>query len=165
MKGYLVLENGEIFEGERIGIEKDVISEVVFNTAMTGYIETITDPSYAGQGIVFTYPLIGNYGIITSDIESEKIWAKAVFIHEEAELASNFRTELDFDKYLEMNNIPGLKDINTRKLTKLLRNYGTMRGMLTSDISNVSMYIIIILIKVVNKIHINISLFFLYFLI
>ena len=90
-KGYLVLENGEIFEGERIGAVKDTICEVVFNTSMTGYLEIFTDPSYAGQGVTLTYPLIGNYGIITSDAESAKIWIKALFIHELTEVASNFR--------------------------------------------------------------------------
>lgn len=138
MKGYLVLENEEIFEGERIGAEIDSVSEIVFNTSMTGYLEILTDPSYAGQGIVFTYPLIGNYGIITNDVESRAIWAKALFIHEEAELSSNFRREKDLNEYLIENNIPGLKNINTRKLTKILRNHGTMRGKLTSDISDMN---------------------------
>ena len=135
-KGYLVLENGEIFEGERIGAVKDTICEVVFNTSMTGYLEIFTDPSYAGQGVTLTYPLIGNYGIITSDVESRKIWIKALFIHELAEVASNFRTETDLDSYLKENDIPGLKDINTRKLTKMLRDNGTMRGKLVSDITD-----------------------------
>ena len=136
MKGYLVLENGQIFDGERIGADKDVACEVVFNTGMAGYIETFTDPSYAGQGIVMTYPLIGNYGIIKSDIESKKIWAKAVFIHELAEYESNFRTEGTLESFLIENKIPGLKNINTRKLTKILRDNGTMRGYVTSDISD-----------------------------
>ena len=136
MKGYLVLENGQIFEGERIGATKDTACEVVFNTGMAGYIETFTDPSYAGQGIVMTYPLIGNYGIIKEDIESSKIWAKAIFIHELAEYESNFRTEGSLESYLIENNIPGLKNINTRKLTKILRDSGTMRGYITSDITD-----------------------------
>lgn len=136
MKGYLVLENGQIFEGDRIGANIDTACEVVFNTGMAGYIETFTDPSYAGQGIVMTYPLIGNYGIITNDIESSKIWAKAVFVHELAEYESNFRTEGTLESFLNKNNIPGLKNVNTRKLTKILRDSGTMRGYLTSEISN-----------------------------
>lgn len=137
MKGYLVLENGQIFAGERIGSTKDIACEVVFNTGMAGYIETFTDPSYAGQGIVMTYPLIGNYGIIKNDIESGRIWAKAVFIHELAEYESNFRTEGTLESFLKENDIPGLKNVNTRKLTKILRDSGTMRGYLTSDISNI----------------------------
>lgn len=135
-KGYLVLENGEIFEGERIGSNKDAVCEVVFNTSMTGYLEIFTDPSYAGQGVTLTYPLIGNYGIITNDVESRKMWIKAVFIHELAELESNFRAEMNLNDYLKNNDIPGLKNVNTRKLTKLLRDHGTMRGKLVSDISN-----------------------------
>ncbi len=136
MKGYLVLENGEIFEGERIGYNKDTCLEVVFNTSMAGYLKVFTDPSYASQGVVMTYPLIGNYGVITEDKESKKIWISAIFIHELAETASNFRKEKDLEEYLIENEVPGLKNVNTRKLTKILRNNGTMRGKITSDISN-----------------------------
>lgn len=137
MVGYLVLENGEIFEGERIGdITVDTACEVVFNTGMAGYLETFTDPSYAGQGIVMTYPLIGNYGVIPEDLESEKIWAKAVFIHELAEFESNFRKKDGLNKFLRDYKIPGLTNINTRKLTKLLRESGTMKGYVTSSIDN-----------------------------
>ena len=89
MKSYLVLENGEIFDGERIGYNADVIFEVVFNTSMTGYLEIFTDPSYSGQGVVMTYPLIGNYGLTLEDKESAKPWVKAVFVHELAEVESN----------------------------------------------------------------------------
>ncbi len=136
MKGYLVLENGEIFEGERIGYEKDTCLEVVFNTSMAGYLKVFTDPSYTSQGVVMTYPLIGNYGVIPEDMESKKVWVSAVFIHELAETASNFRKEKDLEEYLIENEVPGLKGINTRKLTKILRNNGTMRGKITSDITN-----------------------------
>ncbi len=136
MIGYLVLENGQIFEGERIGYNKDVICEIVFNTSMTGYLEIFTDPSYAGQGIVMTYPLIGNYGLTLEDQESKKPWVEAVFVHELAEVESNFRSKLHVDKFLKYNKVPGLQGINTRKLTKVLRENGTMKGMLTNDISN-----------------------------
>lgn len=137
MIGYLVLENGEIFEGERIGdVTVDAACEVVFNTGMAGYLETFTDPSYAGQGIVMTYPLIGNYGVIPEDFESEKIWAKAVFIHELAEFESNFRKKDGLNKFLRDYKIPGLSNINTRKLTRLLRESGTMKGYVTSSIDN-----------------------------
>ncbi len=136
MVGYLVLENGEVFEGERIGYSMDTACEVVFNTGMAGYIETFTDPSYAGQGIVMTYPLIGNYGIIPEDTESDRVWAKAIFIHELAEFESNFRTKYNLDKFLRDYKIPGLSNINTRKLTKMLRDAGTMKGYITSNISN-----------------------------
>ena len=136
MKGYLVLENGEIFEGERIGASKDDVLEVVFNTSMAGYLKVFTDPSYTSQGVVMTYPLIGNYGVIPDDMESKKVWVSAVFVHELAELSSNFRKEKELEDYLKENDVPGLKGINTRKLTKILRNSGTMRGKITSDITN-----------------------------
>lgn len=136
MKGYLVLENGQIFEGERFGSYQDTACEVVFNTGMVGYVETFTDPSYAGQGIVMTYPLIGNYGVCLEDCESKKIWTKAIFVHDIGEYESNFRSQENVDKFLKDNNVPGLKGVNTRKLTKLLRDSGTMKGYLTSSIGN-----------------------------
>ena len=136
-KGYLVLENGEIFEGERIGKkDKDTCLEVVFNTSMAGYLKLFTDPSYASQGVVMTYPLIGNYGVIPEDTESKKVWVSAIFVHELAEVSSNFRREKELNDYLIENGVPGLKGVNTRKLTKMLRNTGTMRGKVTSDITD-----------------------------
>ena len=137
MKSYLVLENGMIFDGERIGHNENTICEVVFNTSMTGYLEIFTDPSYCGQGVVMTYPLIGNYGMTLEDKESSKPWIKAVFVHELADMESNFRSKLLIDQFLKYNKIPGLQGINTRKLTKVLRDNGTMRGMITDDISNI----------------------------
>ena len=137
MKGYLVLENGEIFEGERFGSNIDATCEIVFNTGMAGYIETFTDPSYYGQGIVMTYPLIGNYGVIDEDEESFRVWAKAVIIHELANVESNFRSTMDLDSFLKNSKTPGLKGVNTRKLTRLLRSNGTMKGKIVSDISNI----------------------------
>ena len=137
MKSYLVLENGMIFDGERIGHNENTICEVVFNTSMTGYLEIFTDPSYCGQGVVMTYPLIGNYGMTLEDKESSKPWIKAVFVHELADMESNFRSKLLVDQFLKYNKIPGLQGINTRKLTKVLRDNGTMRGMITDDISNI----------------------------
>lgn len=137
MVGYLVLENGEIFEGERIGLTTvDTACEVVFNTSMVGYLETLTDPAYCGQGIVMTYPLIGNYGVMLEDLESEKVWVKAVFIHELAEFESNFRKKDNLNKFLRDYKVPGLTNINTRKLTRMLREEGTMRGYVTSSIDN-----------------------------
>lgn len=137
MKGYLVLENGSVYEGERIGANKDTISEIVFNTSMTGYLEIFTDPSYAGQGVVMTYPLIGNYGLTKEDAESKKPWVEAVFVHEIAEMESNFRSKMHILDFLKEYDVAGLQGINTRKLTKELRNVGTMKGKLTSDISNI----------------------------
>lgn len=137
MKGYLVLENGSVYEGERIGANKDVICEVVFNTSMTGYLEIFTDPSYAFQGVCMTYPLIGNYGLTKEDAESKRPWVEAIFVHEIAEMESNFRSKMHILDFLKEYDIPGLEGINTRKLTKELRNIGTMKGKLTSDISNI----------------------------
>lgn len=137
MKGYLVLEDGSIFEGDKIGYDKEAICEVVFNTSMTGYLEIFTDPSYAGQGVVMTYPLIGNYGLTREDQESKKPWVEAVFVHEIAEMESNFRSKMHILEFLKEYKIPGLQGINTRKLTKILRQKGTMKGKVTSDISNI----------------------------
>jgi len=137
MKGYLVLENGSVYSGERIGANKDTICEVVFNTSMTGYLEIFTDPSYASQGVVMTYPLIGNYGLTKEDAESKKPWVEAVFVHEIAEMESNFRSKMHILKFLEEYEIPGLQGVNTRKLTRELRQNGTMKAKLTNDISNI----------------------------
>ena len=137
MKGYLVLENGSVFSGEKIGYDKEAICEIVFNTSMTGYLEIFTDPSYAGQGVVMTYPLIGNYGLTKEDAESKRPWVEAVIVHEIAEIESNFRSKMHILKFLEENEIPGLQGVNTRSLTKMLRQAGTMKGKITNDITNI----------------------------
>ena len=134
MKGYLVLENGEVFEGEQIGYSKETYLEVVFSNNMAGYIEVLTNPANAGLGIVMTYPLIGNYGVMPEDFESDKVWAKAIFIHNLARFDSNFRSKYTLDKMLRDNKIPGLTDINTRKLTRLLRDEGSLRGAIVFNI-------------------------------
>lgn len=125
-----MLENGMTFEGTGFGEEKDVLCEVVFNSAMCGYTELLTDPSYAGQGVVMTYPMIGNYGICYDDAESTKPWLKAYIVHSVSGKASNFRCDVDLDTFLKQNHIPGMKGIDTRTLTKVLRESGTMRGMI-----------------------------------
>ena len=94
MKAFLILEDGTVFEGKHIGADKDVVSEIVFNTSMTGYTEVFTDPSYAGQAVCMTYPLIGNYGVCLDDMESEKIWPDAVIVREMARVPSNFRCDM-----------------------------------------------------------------------
>ena len=128
MKRYLVLENGNVYEGEAMGDSKSVISEIVFTTAMTAYLETLTDPSYKGQAVVQTFPLIGNYGIITPDMESDKVNVSGYIVREACELPSNFRCEKDLDTFLKEQGIPGIKGIDTRALTKCLRESGTMNG-------------------------------------
>lgn len=133
MKAYLILEDGSVFEGESIGAKKDVVSEIVFNTSMTGYLEILTDPSYAGQAIVMTYPLIGNYGVAYPDMESKKCFADAYIIHELAEVPSNFRSEDTLETFLTANDIPGIVGVDTRALTKRLRERGTMNGLITTN--------------------------------
>ncbi len=127
-KAYLLLENGRVFEGKLFGAEHEVTGEVVFSTSMTGYLESLTDPSYYGQMLVQTFPLIGNYGVIPSDFESEKIHMKAYIVREWCQEPSNFRCEGVLDAFLKANDIPGLCGIDTRALTKLLREAGTMNG-------------------------------------
>ncbi len=136
MKRYLVLENGKVFEGEAFGAQKEVIAEIVFTTAMTGYIETLTDQSYKGQAVLQTFPLMGNYGIISQDREGERVGASAYIVNEECEQPSNFRCETTLDSFLKNEGIPGLKGIDTRALTKILRDKGTMNGMITDDLQN-----------------------------
>ena len=131
MKAFLILEDGTVFEGTSIGSTKDMISEIVFNTSMTGYLEVLTDPSYAGQAVVMTYPLIGNYGI-TPDMESKKAWPDGYIVRELSRIPSNFRCEDTIQNFLAENDIPGICGIDTRALTKLLREKGTMNGMITT---------------------------------
>ncbi|MCI8580560.1 MAG: carbamoyl phosphate synthase small subunit [Dorea sp.] len=130
MKAFLILEDGTVFEGISIGSKKEVISEIVFNTSMTGYLEVLTDPSYAGQAVVMTYPLIGNYGI-TPDMESKKAWPDGYIVRELSRLPSNFRCEGTIQDFLKGQDIPGIAGIDTRALTKILREKGTMNGMIT----------------------------------
>lgn len=134
---YLVLENGAIFKGKSFGVYKDVIGEVVFSTGMNGYIETLTDSSYCGQMVVQTYPLIGNYGIISNDFENNKPMLKAYIVKNWCHNPSNFRSEGDIDTFLKSNNIVGLYDIDTRALTKIIRQNGVMNGRITSSIENI----------------------------
>ena len=133
MKAFLILEDGQIFEGKSFGAAKEVVCEVVFNTSMTGYLEVLTDPSYQGQGVVMTYPLIGNYGICYEDMESKRAWPSAFIVREVSRLASNFRKEGTLDEFLKQQEIPGIYGIDTRALTKILREKGTMNGMITTD--------------------------------
>ena len=132
MKAFLILEDGTVFEGKSIGTTRDMISEIVFNTSMTGYLEVLTDPSYAGQAVVMTYPLIGNYGICYEDMESAKPWPDGYIVRELSRMPSNFRCEGTIQEFLEKHDIPGIAGIDTRALTKILREKGTMNGMITT---------------------------------
>ena len=133
MNAYLILEDGTVFTGKSIGSKKEVISEIVFNTSMTGYLEVLTDPSYAGQAGVMTYPLIGNYGICNQDKEAKKSNTDAFIVRELARLGSNFRKEESIQQFLVEQDIPGIEGIDTRALTKRLREKGTMNGMITTE--------------------------------
>lgn len=132
-KAFLILEDGTVFEGKSIGAEKEVISEIVFNTSMTGYLEVLTDPSYAGQAVTMTYPLIGNYGVCKNDMESDRAWPDGFIVRELSRMPSNFRSEESLEAFLKEYEIPGISGIDTRALTKLLREKGTMNGMITTD--------------------------------
>ena len=132
MKAFLILKDGTVFTGTSIGSTRDMISEIVFNTSMTGYLEVLTDPSYAGQAVVMTYPLIGNYGI-TPDMESLKAWPDGYIVRELSRMPSNFRCEGTIQDFLKKYDIPGIAGVDTRALTKILREKGTMNGMITTN--------------------------------
>ena len=132
MKAFLILEDGTVFEGVHIGAEKEVVSEIVFNTSMAGYLEVLTDPSYAGQAVCMTYPLIGNYGVCLEDMESIKPFPDGFIVREVSRIPSNFRCDLSLQDFLERNGVPGIAGIDTRALTKILREKGTMNGMITT---------------------------------
>ncbi|SHN15367.1 carbamoyl phosphate synthase small subunit [Gracilibacillus kekensis] len=131
MKRQLILEDGTTFTGVAFGSSEERIGEVVFNTGMTGYQETLSDPSYCGQIVTMTYPLIGNYGINRDDFETINPSIFGFVVKEFCETPSNFRSDESLNTYLKANHIPGIAGIDTRKLTKILRKHGTMRGILT----------------------------------
>lgn len=131
LKAFLILENGQVFEGQSFGSTRDAVCEIVFNTSMVGYLETLTDPSYAGQGLVMTYPLIGNCGVNKEDWESESLWAEALIVKELSRFPSNFRAEGDLESLLKEWDIPGIEGIDTRMLTRIIREQGVMNGVLT----------------------------------
>ena len=121
MRAFLILEDGTVFEGVHIGARKEIISEIVFNTSMAGYPEVLTDPSYAGQAVCMTYPLIGNYGICREDMESKKPWTDGLIVRELSRMGSNFRMDLTLEQFLEEYGVPGISGIDTMALTKILR--------------------------------------------
>ncbi|MDY3906534.1 MAG: carbamoyl phosphate synthase small subunit [Lawsonibacter sp.] len=131
MKATLILANGSIFSGTSIGGTSDRICEMVFNTSMTGYQEILTDPSYAGQGVVMSYPLIGNYGVNSEDNESDRPWVEAFVVRHLSPRGSNFRCEDTLNNFLKKHDITGIEGVDTRALTKILRSQGSMNGMLT----------------------------------
>ena len=132
-KGYLILQDGQVFEGVRFGAETDTVGELVFTTGMCGYVETLTDPSYAGQIVMQTYPLIGNYGIIWEDFEGA-CCVKGYVVREYCDTPSNFRTDCDLDTYLKEQGVPGLCGVDTRELTRIIREHGVMNAAICDEI-------------------------------
>lgn len=137
MKAYLVLENGQIFEGERIGAQVSTVGELVFNTGMVGYIETLTDQRYSGQMVMQTFPMIGNYGMISEDA-AEACAPKAYIVRELCDTPSNFRCDGLLGDYLVKNGVPGICGVDTRALTRILRDNGTMNAALVSSPDEIS---------------------------
>ena len=134
-KAYLLLADGTVFEGVSIGARGTTVGETVFNTSMTGYEEILTDASYYGQIVTQTYPLIGNYGVNDEDVESRRSWVKGYIVREISETPSNFRCAGTLDAFLKKQNVVGLAGIDTRRLTRLLREHGVMNGAITDDLS------------------------------
>ena len=128
MNAYLLLANGMVFAGQSVGAEGVTVGEVVFATGMVGFQETLTDPSYYGQIITQTYPLIGNYGMNKDDMESDRIWAKGYIVREACKTPSNWRCEETLDSFLKKNNTIGIEGIDTRHLTRIIRESGVMNG-------------------------------------
>ena len=132
MKAILLLEDGFYLEGKSFGKEGETIGEVVFNTSMTGYQEILTDPSYKGQIVCMTYPLIGNYGVNDFDKESERIWVEGFIIKEKSRIVSNWRAKKSLEDYLKEYNVVGIEDVDTRAITKRLREKGSMKGIIST---------------------------------
>ncbi len=133
MKAILLLEDGTVFEGKGFGASADSVGEVVFNTGITGYQEVFSDPSYCGQIVTMTYPLIGNYGIARDDFESVGPFIHGFIVREHEEVPSNWRAEYSLDDSLKEFGIPGISGIDTRKLTRILRQHGTMKGIISTS--------------------------------
>lgn len=131
-RAILALQDGSLYEGYSFGAESDTYGEVVFNTSMIGYQEILTDPSYAGQIVLPTYPLIGNYGINELDIESRKIQVRGFIVREECVQPSHYLSNSTLHEYLSRNNIPGIWGVDTRAITRKIRNFGVMMGLITS---------------------------------
>ena len=132
-KGYLILQDGRVFEGVRFGAGTDTVGELVFTTGMCGYIETLTDPSYAGQIVMQTYPLIGNYGIIREDFEGA-CCVRGYVVREWCDAPSNFRTDCDLDTFLKEQGVPGLYGVDTRELTRIIREHGVMNAAICDEV-------------------------------
>jgi carbamoyl-phosphate synthase small subunit len=136
----LALEDGTIFTGRGFGAAGETLGEVVFNTSMTGYQEVLTDPSYTGQIVTMTYPLIGNYGTTGEDQESSRVQVAGFIVRELTRVPSNFRSQLDLDSYLRDSKVTGIEGIDTRALVRKLRTRGAMNGIVsTTDLDDASL--------------------------
>ncbi|MDD2375381.1 MAG: carbamoyl-phosphate synthase domain-containing protein, partial [Eubacteriales bacterium] len=133
MRAFLILEDGTVFSGEHFGANRDAVCEIVFNTGLTGYLELLTDASYAGQAIVMSSPVIGNYGVFVEHGEADRPWAEALIVRDLTHLVHDPRSAEDLDDYLTRHDIPGLKGVDTRQLTLRLREHGTMNGKITTN--------------------------------
>ena len=132
MQARLLLEDGTLFSGKSFGADAEMTGEVVFNTGITGYQEVLSDPSYCGQIVTMTYPLIGNYGITRDDFESIRPFVHGFVVRRHEPVPSNWRAEYSVDSLLKEYGIPGISEIDTRMLTRIIRHYGTMKGILTT---------------------------------
>ncbi len=135
---YLVLEDGTFFSGKSFGAKGEAFGEVVFNTSMMGYQEVLTDPSYCGQLVTMTYPLIGNYGVNLEDVESNKIQVSGFIVRENSRIYSNYRATGSLEDYLKSQNILAIEDLDTRALTKHLRSAGAMKGVISNIDSDIN---------------------------
>ena len=138
-KRYLILADGEVFAGEAFGADCGSIGELVFTTGMGGYVETLTDPSYYGQIVMHTFPLIGNYGMISEDMESGGSVVRGYVVRDHCDAPSNFRSEGDIDEFLKKQGIPGISGLDTRRITKLIRENGVMNACITDDPDSVDL--------------------------
>ncbi len=140
---YLVLENGAVFEGERIGATRDTVGELVFTTGVVGYLEALTDPAYAGQTVMQTFPVVGNYGVMEEDLLGEPVLHGYV-VRELCDTPSNFRSQYELSRFLKEKNIPGIAGVDTREITRILREEGTMNALICdavpSDLSDLRSY-------------------------
>ncbi|TGE33051.1 glutamine-hydrolyzing carbamoyl-phosphate synthase small subunit [Desulfosporosinus sp. Sb-LF] len=141
MKAALVLETGKIFMGESFGATGEALGEVVFNTGMTGYQEVLTDPSYAGQMVCMTYPLVGNYGINRLDDQSEKVQVQGFIVKEAARNPSHWQMEKNLSRTLAQSGVVGIKGIDTRALTRIIREHGVLRGVITTEIEHLGEWV------------------------
>ncbi|RLB75892.1 MAG: carbamoyl phosphate synthase small subunit, partial [Deltaproteobacteria bacterium] len=132
MKAILLLEDGFYLEGTSFGAESETAGEVVFNTSMYGYQEILTDPSYKGQIVCMTYPLIGNYGVNNIDVESGKVCVEGFVVKEKSHIVSSWRAKGSLEDYLRDNNIVAIEGVDTRALTRRLRQYGSMKGIISA---------------------------------